>query len=83
MNEKGLARPPLTCDLTRGARPFLLQTTCLSELPDVAPPLGLVRGQNGSLRCNGRPTQIQPDSGSSCSSKGDSSAEGAKVIQIT
>jgi len=46
----------------------------------VAPPVGLLRGQNGSVRCNGRAVQCQAlqtaaDSGSSCSSKGDSSSE--------
>ncbi|XP_063241614.1 dipeptidase 1-like [Bacillus rossius redtenbacheri] len=53
------------------------ETTCLTELPDVAPPLGLLRGENGSVRCNGRPAQCQqhPDTASSCSSKEDSSAE--------
>lgn len=46
----------------------------------MAPPVGLLRGQNGSVRCNGRAVQCQAlqtatDSGSSCSSKGDSSGE--------
>ena len=46
----------------------------------MAPPSGLLRGQNGSVRCNGRAVQCQAlqttaDSGSSCSSKGDSSSE--------
>lgn len=63
----------------------LFQTTCISELPDVAPSgpgaglgRGFFRGQNGSIRCNGRALgsrisrqPIHQDS-SSCSSKPDS-----------
>lgn len=61
---------------------MLQQTTCISDLPDVAPPgpgsglaQGFFRGQNGSIRCNGRALgtrnshhAIHLDS-SSCSSK--------------
>ncbi|KAK6630828.1 hypothetical protein RUM44_002998 [Polyplax serrata] len=60
-----------------------MQTTCISDLPDIAPAIattgqteGFYRGQNGSIRCNGRAlrsrtSQIHQDS-SSCSSKEDS-----------
>ncbi|KAK6632746.1 hypothetical protein RUM43_013516 [Polyplax serrata] len=62
---------------------MVLQTTCISDLPDIAPAIattgqteGFYRGQNGSIRCNGRAlrsrtSQIHQDS-SSCSSKEDS-----------
>nr|CAD7406264.1 unnamed protein product [Timema cristinae] len=55
-------------------------TTCLAELPDIAPPVSFLHGQNSSICFNGRMVQCQTnqqqtDSSSSGSSKRNGSVE--------